>query len=191
MSIGRWLLIGLPLILVGGAWLYFGIDPGMAPRDILLMKSLGSAYVLIGLATAFDKRPVRAVATIAWYPMLVLVPVGTVLGILALRLLKESPAERKEFLKGMKTIAPEEAIRILKEQAMSRFGIKEDQFGVSLSGTLRIAPGEINGFFDDMEEDYGFSLADGVNPSTASVQDMIDVLSRSTMRREGAGCGGP
>ncbi|MEK7951688.1 hypothetical protein [Luteolibacter soli] len=184
MTLGRWLLIGLPLVLVGGAWLYFGIDERSKPADVMLMRCTGWAYVLIGVVAVSNKKWSRVVASLAWYPLLLLVPIGTVLGILALRLLKDAPGEREEFVKRMKAIPPEEAVRIVKEEALRRFGIREDQLGVSLVGGLRIAPGEVRGFLDDLEVDYGFSLAGEVNAGTASVREMMDAVLRG---REGEG----
>lgn len=78
----------------------------------------------------------------------------------------------------VESIGVEEAMRILKVEAMNRFGIRENQFGASLARGLRIAPGEVSGFINDLEVDYGVSLEDEVDPSRASVQDMIEVLAR-------------
>jgi hypothetical protein len=180
MKIGRWLFVGLPLVVMGGVWVWFGWEPGLDDRSAGLFGFLGVVYVLIGLALlrASEKRWVRGVAILAWLPLLRLVPIGTVLGIVAMRLLWTSRGEREAFVKVMNALSPAEAARILKEQAMSRFGIKEEQVGVSLVGELRFAPGEVNGFLDDLEEDYGFALADEVNASTASVKDMLDALAR-------------
>jgi hypothetical protein len=83
--------------------------------------------------------------------------------------------------KSVETMPVDEAIRILREEARLRFEIREEQFGVSLVGRLRIAPGEVNGFLYDLEADHGVSLVDEVDESTASVQDMIDVLARRKM----------
>jgi hypothetical protein len=180
MKVGRWLFVGFPLVAIGGVMIWFEWNPWSSERTSWLFGFLGVLYVLIGLALlrASEKRWVRGVAILAWLPLLRLVPIGTVLGIVAMRLLWTSRGEREALVKVMNAVSPAEAARILKEQAMSRFGIKEEQVGVSLVGELRFAPGEVNGFLDDMEEDYGFALADEVNASTASVQDLLDALAR-------------
>jgi len=168
--------------LMGGVWVWFGIEPETNDRSRDLFFFLGVVYVLIGLGLFRDKRWCRGVAMVAWIPVMWMFPIGTVLGFVAMMLLRNSREEREEFLKVVDATSAEDAARMLKEQAMSRFGIREDQLNVSLAGGLKISPGEINGFLADMEEDYGFCLADEVNVSTVSVQEMMAVLARQKGR---------
>jgi len=168
--------------LMGGVWCWFGIEPETNDRSRDLFFFLGVVYVLIGLGLFRDKRWFRGVAMVAWIPVMWIFPIGTVLGFVAMMLLRNSRGEREKFLKVVDATSADDAARMLKEQSMGRFGIKEDQLNVSLAGGLRISPGEINGFLADMEEDYGFCLADEVNVSTVSVQEMMAVLARQKGR---------
>lgn len=178
MTIGRWLLIGFPLVVMGVIWLYCGVALENKQPDITLMVTVGCSYLLSGLVAASNKPWCRNIAKIAWYPLLLLIPIGTVLGILALRILRDDPEEVRRFHESVKTLSPEEMASIVSREAISRFGIQETDFGDSLVGSLRISPGEVNGFIDDLEADYGFRLADKVRPSTTSVLDIINVLSK-------------
>jgi ribosomal protein L20A (L18A) len=173
MTIRRWLLIGLPLIVIGAIWLYCGMVFETKARDIALMNSFGGVYLLAGLIAAVNKPWSRVVARIAWYPLLLLVPIGTVLGVLALRILRDDPVERQKFREEMRSVSPEEAVRIVRREAASRFGIKDDKFHIPLVGSLRFAPADVIGFIEDLETDYGFRPAPEVSPSTASVNDLI------------------
>lgn len=173
MTIGRWLLIGLPLVVIGAIWLYCGMVFETKARDIALMNSFGGAYLLAGLIAAVNRPWSRTLARIAWYPLLLLVPVGTVLGILALRILRDDPVERQKFREEMRSISPEEAARIVRQEAASRFRLKDDQFDMPLVGSLRFAPGEVIGFIEDLETDYGFRPSAEVSPSSASARDLI------------------
>ena len=143
------------------------------PRDIALMNSLGGAYLLAGLIAAVNKPWSRGVARIAWFPLLLLVPIGTVLGILALRILRDDPVERQKFRKEMRSISAEEAARIVRQEAVGRFRLKDDQFDMPLVGSLRFAPGEVIEFIEDLETDYGFLPSAEVSPSLASAHDLI------------------
>jgi ribosomal protein L20A (L18A) len=105
--------------------------------------------------------------------LLLLVPIGTVLGILALRVLRDDPVERQKFREEMRSVAPEEAARIVRREAASRFGVKDDKFHIPLVGSLRFAPAEVIGFIEDLETDYGFRPVREVSPSTASVNDLV------------------
>jgi hypothetical protein len=176
MTIGRWLLIGLPLIVIGAIWLYCGMVFETNPRDIALMNSFGGAYLLAGLIAAVNEPWSRGVARIAWFPLLLLVPIGTVLGILALRILPDDPLEGQKFREEMRSVSPEEAARVVRQEALSRFGIKDDKFHLPLVGRIRFAPVGVIGFSEDLETNYGFRSSSKVSPSTASVDDLIEAF---------------
>jgi hypothetical protein len=173
MTIGRWLLIGLPLVVIGAIWLYCGMVFETNARNIVLMNSFGGAYLLAGLIAAVNRPWSRTLARIAWYPALLIVPFGTVFGILALRILRDDPVERQRFREEMRSISPDDAARIVRQEAASRFRLKDDQFDLPLVGSLRFAPGEVIGFMEDLETDYGFRPSAKVSPSSASAHDLI------------------
>lgn len=166
-------MIGFPLVAIGVIWLYSGMAVETDRRGIVLMNSFGGAYCLAGLIAAVNNPWGRGVARIAWYPLLLLIPVGTVLGIMALRILRDDPAEVRSFHEAMGSASPEEVARIVRQEAADRFGIGSDQFDLPLVEGLRFAPGEVIGFIDDLEAEYGFRPVDEVSPSTASVHDLV------------------
>ena len=116
MTIGRWLLIGLPLVVVGAIWLYCGMAFEMKARDIVLTNSFGGAYLLTGLIAALNKPWSQSVARIAWYPLLLIVPIGTIFGIMALRLLRDDPVELQKFREKMRSVSPEETARVVRQE---------------------------------------------------------------------------
>ncbi len=153
---GRLLVIAS--IIVAGGILYWNITyitdyfpSGSYPFAFLLIPSVIGAFVFFGIGSLilhFSGVRIRRIP------------------------------ERESFHRAMRAISPEEATCVVRREAASRFGIKDDQFNLPLVGALGFAPAEVIGFIEDLETGYGFSLADKVSPSTASVQDLIGVLSR-------------
>ena len=178
MTFGRWLLIGFPLFALGGLWLYVGVFVEREQPDICLMVTVGFFYSLIGLVAASSRPWCKTIARFAWYPLLLLVPFGTVWGIMALKSLRYDPEATRRFHENVKTLPHEEIASIIRRAAIREFGLKESQFGVSLAGGLRVQPGNVYHFTADLEAEYGFKLVNMVDPSTASVEDIINVINR-------------
>ena len=178
MRIGRWLLVGLPLVIVGVVWGYCGVALETKGPDIVLMSSVGAAYILAGLIAGSTRPWCRVVAQIAWYPCLLAVPIGTVLGILAIRILREDKTESDKHVAAMQKIPKEDAVKVLRIEASNRFKISDAQFDVPLVQDLRINPGDVHSFIEDMEIDHGFRFSAELVPSTASVLDLERTLER-------------
>ena len=178
MRIGRWLLVGLPLVVVGTIWGYCGIAFETRGPDIVLMTSVGVIYIVAGLIAGSSRAWCRLVAQIAWYPCLLLIPIGTVLGILAIRILKVDKTATDKHLPGMQSVPKEEALKILRTEASDRFGLSESQFEASLVQDLRVNLGDLHSFIEDMEIDHGFQFAPELVPASASVLDLERTLDR-------------
>ena len=176
MNIGRWLLVGLPLVVIGAIWGYCGVAFETKGPDIVLMTSVGVIYIVAGLIAASNRPWCRVVAQSAWYPCLLLIPIGTVLGIMAIRILKVDKAATDKHLADMKAVPKEEALKILRTEAADRFAVSESQLEASLVQDLRVNLGDLHSFIEDMEIDHGFRFGPELVPASASILDLERAL---------------
>ena len=184
MNIGKWLFTGLPLVALGAIWLDAGITYMNKQPAVALTLGTACPYLIIGFLALSENRWCRKLARIAWYPLLLVFPIGTLYGIFALKSLRSDSREVKRFRESIKInpLSLEDSVAIVSREARSRLRLKENQFDQSLVGSLKFGPAEVISFIDDLESDYGFDINSFVTINKASVLDIINAIARSTQQ---------
>lgn len=174
----NWILTGLPLALLSCVYVW------------LTTKDIGSHAALISLAVLYlgtsfcalsSSRSVRKVAVLAWCPLLLAIPIGTIFGILAIRLLLDDAEARHEIRENVKAMAPAEIEQLLRTMAETVLEIPNSKFDASIESDLGVPPVELINFLDKLKTEYGLPVSSDDRKNIDSVEDIVRmVTSRAT-----------
>jgi hypothetical protein len=177
----RWLLTGFPLVLLGGVFIGLTFEAPDAAKTLML--ALGTAYLTAGWLPLSRNRLLLNLAVLAWCPLLLAFPIGTLLGIFAIKTLRTDPGARAKVFNQVKRMTLSEMEEIVRSRAADQLDITSEQMGASLE-ELRITPGKVNQFLDDLDYDLGLPVSSDDRPSIATIQDLVDLLEQ---RQSGKG----
>lgn len=176
------LLYAGPLSFLGISWAAAGQFLAEKPSAAIFLQALGLVYLLIGglLFTSWKGAPI--LGALAWFPILFLVPVGTIWGIAALRALRQWNGPAAPHPKAPLQLQPRRnkfsLVETVTRSFVAEFGAYEDAQGrpLSVSRDLRIPPGTYARFLDDLRIDHGFSISGADAEEVDSLKALIDVL---------------
>ena len=173
----RWLLVGLPLTICGLVWLWIGVIDGPGP-DKILMLTCGIGYGAIGFGAISTNRIICRIAIVAWVPLLALFPIGTILGIFAIKNLRGNQNTRQFIVDTVGSLPFEEVAEIVRRQAQQSLSLSRDQLAASLENDLGVAPGRLNSFLDDLGIDFRLPISSNDRQDIESIEDVIELLRR-------------
>lgn len=186
MTAVRWIFTGLPLVVLGMLWLYRFEAFELSMKGIPIGTYFGLAYIFIGLLVVTNKPWSRVLAIIAWLPILIIIPLGTIFAIIAITTLLVDPVKAENLRQAIRTSSPDEVADLVGQAAITRFEIRIYEFDMPLVDELRFPIAEVTGFIEFLETDFAVDLDDEVSASTTSVQDIIDTLTRLQNERFGS-----
>lgn len=159
----RWLLTALPLLLISisAGWLV-ALYPNGGQR--LMMMGLTAWFLAGSVSATRHGMGARLFTMVAWLPLFLLFPIGTILAFAALRTLMHPPREAVLSAEPPSVVVlSREEIRIrVGEEAELKFQLpfstQADLWNRDLVQDLRVMPYHLNALLDDLDEHHGLVL---------------------------------
>ena len=169
----RWTLTGLPLALLGLVyiWLATKILSGQLGIVALACFCIGSSFCALS-----SSRSVRKVAVAAWCPLLLAVPIGTILGVLAIRLLLDDPEKRQQNRAKVKAMTPDQIRDLVRARAENMLDISGGKLDASIESDLGVPPVDLINFLDDLNLEDGLSVSSDDRGRIDSVDDVVRLV---------------
>ena len=178
----NWLQSGMPLLLLGGLNIWLATKMGDARLNVI-----GGFYVCSSLFAISSNRTIRKIAVLAWCPLLLAIPVGTIVGISAIRLLLRNPAVIQATQAKVKAMSSIEVEQFVRRKASNVLEIPDSKFDVSIERQLMIAPVALIHFLDDLNIDYGLPVSSDDRTNIDTVEDLVQLLASRLGLETGVG----
>ena len=176
----RWAIIGLPLVLIGFACLWgANRDSDLRPGYLLF----AAYYLGASLCALSPIRAHRNITLVAWVPLLLVIPVGTAWGALAITwLMQDSRTERQSRHRISSERTPEQLEQLIRSRAVVELDISDDQFGIPAERELLVPPVDWIHFLDDLRVDHGLPVSSDDRRSVATVDDVVRIVQERLSR---------
>jgi hypothetical protein len=161
-------------MLFGGIWL-FGASVEKEGTTRLTCLVVGSVYMVTGLLPCSRRRTPTLLATVAWYPLLIIFPLGTVCGLHALKVLRSDPDARRKAHEETNEMSPQEIENLIRRSAYEHLGIDAAHSHLPLKD-LKVPLGDFDRFLDDLQIDYGLKAPVHARNKNMSIEGVIEEI---------------
>lgn len=175
-----WLVYGLPLVLLGGAFI---CQLDMARPSPWIYPLGGLLFITAGVLAWFEERSFKILALILWGLVFVRVfPVGSIYAVFAVAFLLSSFRPKWQPSPSEVAAMPAIEIRGLVERAAGdSLGIGGPQIERSMDD-LKIPLGEFQRFLEDLQIDYGLEVPKHAWKGSTSIAGVVAALEEKTLK---------
>lgn len=169
----RWLICGLPLLLVSGI---FQLEEWSSPESVGVSVALSVTYAIVAVLLATNNGFVKRLAVLLWLPLLAAIPIGTIIGIVAIRELLRNKEAEQAVREETAQLSEEELEQLVLKLANEDLGVQSHQRALSLRGALNVAPIELSNFLDDLRMRHDLPICGDEDKRVQTLDDLLTLL---------------
>jgi len=175
MKTTQWLVAGLPLCILGASLIFTGVTISEASNLMYAAIIVGCIYLAIGVLLFRGRVAIKRIAIYIWFPLLLLIPIGTSLAIFAIRILTADPVGQEARREHIRSLAFVDVEKLVEVEALRSLDVEATQFRLSLERDLDVSPMLISDFLEDLAGE-GLPVYDDDRVDIESINDLLTIL---------------